>query len=72
MFNNLSEFCESHNEDAEDVLFSMLTTTLNDKGKRELAKKVEYLWTEQTDNDLTVDECLANRINMLQKKSQYK
>ena len=69
---NLSESCQSHNEDAEDVLFSMLTTTLHDKGKTELAKKVEYLWTEQTDNDLTVDESLANRINTLQTKNQYK
>ena len=40
MFYNLSEFCQSHNEDAEDVLFSMLTMTLHDKGKTEWAKKV--------------------------------
>ena len=37
MYENLSDFCETHNEEA-DVLFSMLTTTLFDKGKAELAK----------------------------------
>lgn len=46
MYTALSEFCETNNEIAEDVLFSMLLTTLKDSGKTELAKKVEYLWTE--------------------------
>ena len=30
------------------------------------------MWTGQTENVLTVDECLANRIDMLQTKNQYK
>lgn len=38
MYENLSDFCESNNEEVEDVLFSMLTT-LFDEGKAELAKK---------------------------------
>ena len=51
----------------------MLTTTLFDKGKAKLAKKINSLWTEQTENvNLTVHECLANRIDMLQTKNQYK
>ena len=39
MYENLSDFCKSNNEEVKDVLFSMLTTTLFDKGKAELAKK---------------------------------
>jgi len=39
MYENLSDFYESNNEDIEDVLFTMLTTALFDKGKAELAKK---------------------------------
>ena len=50
MYENLSDFCESNNEEVEDVLFSMLTTTLFDKGKAKLAKKINSLWTEQTEN----------------------
>jgi len=55
MLINWSDFCESHSEDAEDVLFSMLITTLTGKGKTELAKKVDYLWTAQTENALTIE-----------------
>ena len=69
MYENLSDFSELDNEEVEDVLFSMLTTTLFDKTKAELAKKINTLWTEQTENvNLTVNECLANRIDMLQTK----
>ena len=60
MYENLSDFYESNNEDVEDVLFTILTTALFDKGKAELAKKINSLWTEQTENVLTVDECLTN------------
>ena len=33
----------------------MLITTLTGKGKTELAKKVDYLWTAQTENALTIE-----------------
>ena len=49
MYTALSDFCETNNENAEAVLFSMLLTTLKGNGKPELAK-VEHLWTEQADN----------------------
>lgn len=42
MYENLSDFCESNNEELEDVLFSMLTT-LFDKGKAELAKNRHFV-----------------------------
>ena len=67
MFCMLNEFCDSNNEIAEDVLFSMLVTTLRDNSK-ELAKKIEYLWEQQTDYVLTADECLASKIDLLQTK----
>ena len=41
MNENLSDFCESNNEEVEDVLFSMLTTTLFDKGKAELISRTD-------------------------------
>lgn len=63
---------ETNNEIAEDVLFSMLSTTLKDNGKTALAKKVEYLWTEQAGNVLSIDECVAIRTDLLQTKNQYK
>ena len=72
MYTALSDFCQTNNENAEDVLFSMLTTTLQDNGIAELAKKVNYLWIEQVDNVLSVDECLAIRIDLLQTKNMYK
>lgn len=72
MYTALSEFCETNNEIAEDVLFSMLSTTLKDNGKTTLAKKVEYLWTEQAGNVLSIDECVAIRTDLLQTKNQYK
>ena len=71
IYENLSDVCESHNEEAEDVFFPMLKTTLFDKGKAELAKTIHSLRTGQTENVLTVDECLANRIVMLQMKNQF-
>jgi len=43
MFSMLDEFCDLNNENTEDVLFSMLATMLYDNGKKELAKKIEYL-----------------------------
>lgn len=61
MYTALSDFCETNNENAEAVLFSMLSTTLKGNGKSELAK-VEHLWTEQADNVFSVDECLAIRV----------
>ena len=68
MYENLSDFSELDNEEVEDVLFSMLTTFF-DKTKAELAKKINTLWTEQTENvNLTVNEYLANRIDLLQTK----
>ena len=72
MYTALSDFCQTNNKNAEDVLFSMLSTTLQDNGKAELAKKVDYLWTEQVANVLSVDECLAIRIDLLQTKNMYK
>lgn len=66
MFSMLDEFCD------EDVLFSMLATTLYDNGKKELANKIEYLWVQQTDYILTADECLASRVDLLQTKNQYR
>lgn len=38
----MSDFCESNDEELEDVLFSMLTT-LFDKGKAELAKNQHFV-----------------------------
>ena len=43
MYDNLSDFCESNNEEIQDVLFSMLTTTLFDKGKGELEKNQQFV-----------------------------
>lgn len=68
----MSDFCETNTENAEDVLFSMLSNTLKDNGKPELAKKVQHLWTARADNVLSVDECLAIRIDLLQTKNRYK
>ena len=39
----------------------MLSATLRDDGETELAKKVEYLRTAQSDNILSVNECFAIR-----------
>ncbi|CAH3029727.1 unnamed protein product [Porites evermanni] len=72
MFSMLDEFCDLNNENTEDVLFSMLATTLYDNGKKELANKIEYLWVQQTDYILTADECLASRVDLLQTKNQYR
>lgn len=71
IFDNLKSFCDLNNEN-EDVLFSMLSVTLHDSGKTELAHKVENLWHEQDNYCLTADECLASRIELLQTKNQYK
>lgn len=72
MFSMLDEFCDLNNENTEDVLFSMLATTLYDNGKKELANKIEYLWVQRTDYILTADECLASRVDLLQTKNQYR
>lgn len=71
MFSMLDEFCDLNNENTDDVLFSMLATTLYDNGKKELANKIEYLWVQRTDYILTADECLASRVDLLQTKNQY-
>lgn len=68
IFDNLKSFCDLNNEN-EDVLFSMLSVTLHDSGKTELAHKVENLWHEQDNYCLTADECLASRIELLQTKT---
>ena len=72
MFSMLNEFCDSNNENAEDVLFSMLATTLHDNSKKQLAMEIEYLWEQQKDYVLTADECLASKIDLLQTKNQYR
>lgn len=72
MYPALSDVCHTNNENAEGVLFSILMTTLQDNGKAELAKKVNYLWTERVDNVLSVDESLTIRIDLLQTKNMYK
>jgi len=72
MFSMLNEFCDSNNENAEDVLFSMLATMLHDNSKKELAKKIQYLWEQQKDYVLTADERLASKIDLLQTKTQYR
>ena len=46
----------------------MLSETLHNNGKTELACKVENLWHKQSDYCLTADECLASRIELLQSK----
>ena len=71
MYENLSDFCESNNEDVEDDLFSMLTTTLFDKGKAELPKKSTVCGQNRL-KMFKLDECLPNQIDMLQTKNQYK
>lgn len=67
IFDNLKSFCDLNNEN-DDVLFSMLSQTLHNNCKSELAHKVENLWREQDNYCLTADECLASRIELLQTK----
>lgn len=68
---SVRSFCDAHEEDVGDVLFFMLRSHLQDSNKTKQASAVESIWKGADDN-LTVDQCLALRVEKLETKNQYK
>lgn len=66
----LNSFCEEKFEDKGDVLLFLLCQHLQDK-QDQRAKSIDGLWSGLSYN-LTVDQCLALRVDTRQTKGQYK
>ena len=62
---DIDTFCSEHNETRSDVLFFLLKDTLKSQGDNRW-KDVENLWSGQTQNTLTAEQCLALRVDLLQ------
>ncbi|XP_063954560.1 V(D)J recombination-activating protein 1-like [Lytechinus pictus] len=67
----MRDYCEKENEDEADVLFFLLQDKLF-KSKDSRYKSVSELWREvDSSHGLSVDDCLAMRVGLLETKGKY-
>lgn len=66
----MNEFCAAEGEDKTDVLFSLLKKHLKDSNDPRW-KDIYMLWRGSPDA-MSVEQCLALGVSLLQSKSQYR
>ena len=70
VISDVGKFCETHKENQTDVLFFMLRQRLEDLNDKR-GEAIDALWAGHF-GSLSVDECLALRVDTLQSKSHYR
>jgi V(D)J recombination-activating protein 1 len=70
-FQYIDSFCIQHNEDKDDVLFTLLKEHLAQSGYSNKVALLMEIKQGKTD-PMSVDQCLALRVEKLQSKNQYK
>ena len=64
--------CKERYENKIDVLFFMLKNELRKIGDNQRANEIDNIWKPERKTQLSVDQCLALRVDNLMTKGQYK
>ena len=70
VINMVTDYCNENLESQGDVLFFMLKDYLK-QNNDDRFKDIEKIWSNDTCNTMTPEQCLALRIDLLQSKGNY-